>query len=56
MTSELSSEDKSSQKGRSKKPRRDGRKCILIRGNILEENGRCVGSSGEEMCVFGQRV
>lgn len=36
-------------------PRKDGREC-LIRGNILEEDERCVGSSGEEMCVFGQGV
>lgn len=37
-------------------PRKDGRKCLLIRGNILEEDERCAGSSGEEMCVFGQGV
>lgn len=37
-------------------PRKNGRKCILIRGNILEEDGRCVGSFGGEMCVFGQGV
>lgn len=37
-------------------PRKDGRKCILIRGNILDEDRRYVGSSGGEMCVFGQGV